>query len=156
MDNINYDQTDFLQAPHHIVLCCPANLETNSAALRFIFREHNVDAMFSLRPEAGNVLTLPATEINGISQTIHLLITRSTPRCPMTVDILLSILDYSKITLVKQDASEVHFSIIDPERPLQNLYDFYTCLMDFFCRYCAFRRASRSYVRFNRECYERS
>ena len=59
VDFITYDQTDCFQAPHHIVLCCHANLETNSAALRYIFRKNNVDAIFSLRPEVGNVLTLP-------------------------------------------------------------------------------------------------
>ena len=63
VDYITYDQTDILQAPHHIVLCCPANLETNSAAFRFIFCEYDVDAIFQIRPEVGNVLTLPVVEI---------------------------------------------------------------------------------------------
>ena len=102
-DYIRYDQTDFLQAPHHIVLCCPANLKTNSAALRYIFRENDIDFIFSLRPEVGNILTLPATEINRKHQTIHLLITRSTPRCPMTADILLSCLGYLKTALIKYE-----------------------------------------------------
>ena len=50
----------------------------------------------------------------------------------MTADILFSCLEHLKITVLEHDASEVHFSIIDPERPLRNLHDFYTCLMDLF------------------------
>ena len=38
VDYIQYASTDFLQASHHVVLCCPANLETNSAALRYVMR----------------------------------------------------------------------------------------------------------------------
>ena len=75
-DYISYDQTDFLRAPHHIVLCCPANLEKTSAALRYIFRESDIDTKFLLRPEVGNVLTLPQSQINGTPPTHHFLITR--------------------------------------------------------------------------------
>ena len=46
VDYVQYANTDFLQTPHHIVLCCPANLETNSAALRYVIREHGADAIF--------------------------------------------------------------------------------------------------------------
>ena len=35
VDYINYDRTDFQQAPYNTDSFCPANLETNSAALRF-------------------------------------------------------------------------------------------------------------------------
>ena len=37
-----------------------------------------------------------------------------------------------KITLLEHHASEGHFSIFNPKRPLRNLYDFYTCLMNLF------------------------
>ena len=50
----------------------------------------------------------------------------------MTADILLSCLENLQTALVEHDASEVHFSIIDPERPQRNLYDFYRCLVDLF------------------------
>ena len=78
------------------------------------------------------MLTLPTATINGKYQTIHLLMSRSTPRSPMTADIFFSCLEHLKITLLEHNASEVHFSINDPERPLRNLYDFYTCLTDLF------------------------
>ena len=37
----------------------PASLETNSAALRYIFRERGTDTIFRLQPDLGEVLTLP-------------------------------------------------------------------------------------------------
>ena len=76
VDFVSYDQTDSLQAPHDIVVCCPANLKTNSAVLRYIFREHGSDVIFNLRPMVGNILTLPIATVNGKRHTIHLLITR--------------------------------------------------------------------------------
>ena len=132
VDYVQYANTDFLQTPHHIVLCCPANLETSSAALRYVIREHGADAIFQLRPEVGNIVTLPTSLIDGHPQTIHLLITRATPRCPMLADILFGCLDHLKTLLERLEAIEVHFAIIDPERPIRNLFDFYTCLMDVF------------------------
>ena len=132
VDYVQYANTDFLQTPHHIVLCCPANLETSSAALRYVIREHGADAIFQLRPEVGNIVTLPMSLIDGHPQTIHLLITRATPRCPMLADILFGCLDHLKTLLERLEAIEVHFAIVDPERPIRNLFDFYACLMDVF------------------------
>ena len=74
-------------------------------------------------------MTLPTSLIDGHPQTIHLLIT---PRCPMLADILFGCLDHLKTLLERLEAIEVHFAIIDPERPIRNLFDFYTCLMDVF------------------------
>ena len=39
MSYIIYDHSDFLQAPQNIVLCCPASLESNSAARRYGFAQ---------------------------------------------------------------------------------------------------------------------
>ena len=64
VDYIQYATTDFLQTPHHIVFCCPANLDTNSAALRYVIRKQGADAIFQLRPEIGNILTLPASSVS--------------------------------------------------------------------------------------------
>ena len=88
VDYVHYANTDFLQAPNHIVLCCPANLETNSAALRYIIREHGADSFYQHRPEVGNILPFPTSLTDGQPQTIHLLVTRATPRCPMLADTL--------------------------------------------------------------------
>ena len=132
VDYVQYANTDFLQAPHHVVLCCPANLETNSAALRYIIREHGAGTIFQLRPEIGNILTIPTSLIDGQPQTIGLLITRATPRCPMLADTLFACLEHLKTLLERLEATEVHFAIIDTERPIRNLFDFNACLMDTF------------------------
>ena len=46
VDYISYDVTDFLQAEGDIVLACPADLETNSAALRYTLRECGKERIF--------------------------------------------------------------------------------------------------------------
>ena len=117
VEYVQYANTDFLQAPHHIVLCCPAKLDTNSAAFRYIIREHGADAIVLLRPEVSSILTLPASLVDGQLQTIHLLITRATPRCSMLADVLLGFLDHLKLRFELLNAVEVHFAIIAPERP---------------------------------------
>ena len=76
---ITYDQSVFLQAPQNIVLCCPASLESNSETLRYVSREVGTDNIFRLLRELGAVISLPLFIVNGYSQTIHLLITRSIP-----------------------------------------------------------------------------
>ena len=51
VDYIVYGQTDFLQVQGHVAICCPADLDTNSAALRYILRECGTDNIFQLRPK---------------------------------------------------------------------------------------------------------
>ena len=58
-DHILNDITDFLQAEGDIVLACPADLNTNSAALRYVLRECGKESVFSLRPKVGEILTIP-------------------------------------------------------------------------------------------------
>ena len=77
-------------------------------------------------------MTLPATLVVGQLQTIHLLITRATHRCPMLADVLLGCLEDLKLGLELPNAVEIHFAIVDPERPIRYLFDFYACLMDTF------------------------
>ena len=106
--------------------------ETNSAALRYVIHEHGADTMFQLRPEVGNILMFPTSSLDGQPQTIHLLVTRATPRCPILADTPFACLEHLKSLLERLEAMEVHFAIIDPERPIRNLFDLYACLMDTF------------------------
>ena len=76
------------------------------------------------------MLTLPRSEINGFSQLIHLLKTRSTPRSPMTADILFSCLERFKTILTEHDAFEVQFFYYRPQTPCMLSLGFYSCLMD--------------------------
>ena len=86
VEYISYDATDFLQAEGHIALTCPADLETISAALRYILRECGKEQVISLRPQVGEILTLTPTITNKLTQTIHLLITRANQRAPLIAD----------------------------------------------------------------------
>ena len=52
-EHLSYDVTDFLQVEGDMVLACPADLETNSAALRYVLRECGKENVFSLRPKVG-------------------------------------------------------------------------------------------------------
>ena len=58
---IYYSHTDLLQAPGAIVICCPADLVTNSATTRYILREYGTDEIFAKRPSMGSVLHLDRT-----------------------------------------------------------------------------------------------
>ena len=93
VEYISYDTTDFLQAEGHIALACPVDLETSSAALRYVLRECGREQAFSLRPRNGEILTLTLTITNKPAQTIHLLITRASQRAPLIADDLPAMLE---------------------------------------------------------------
>ena len=127
VDYINYDQTYFLRAPHLITKCFSANPQMVSA----LFREHGRNTIFRLQPELGIVLTLSECIVNGFTQVINLLITRSTPHCSMTAE-LFSSFENLKVTLDEKNGFEIQFPKLDPERPLRNSFEFLTFLMDVF------------------------
>ena len=86
VEYISYDTTDFLQVEGHIALACPADLETSSAALRYVLRECGKEQVFSLRPRVGEIVPLTPAITNKPAQTIHLLITRANQRAPLMAD----------------------------------------------------------------------
>ena len=54
-EHLSYDVTDFLQVEGDMVLACPADLETNSAALRYVLREcgkENVLYVYQPKPQS--------------------------------------------------------------------------------------------------------
>ena len=65
-EHVSYDETDFLQVEGDIVLACPADLKTNSAALRYVLREWGIESVFSLRPKVGEMLTIPPDFFGGL------------------------------------------------------------------------------------------
>ena len=127
-----YDTTDFLQAEGHITLTCPADLETSSAALRYVLRECDREQVFSLRPRVGVNLTLTPTITNKPTQTIHLLITRANQRAPLIADDFLLCMRKFAAWLEDKGVSRVHFSILDPKRPVYSLANLYRVMMDLF------------------------
>ena len=129
---ISYDTTDFLQAEGHIALTCPADLETSSAALRYILRECGKEQVFSSRPQVGEILTLTPTITNKPTQTIHLLITRANQRAPLIADDFLLCLRKLVAWLEDRGISQIHFPILDPERPVYSLTNLFRVMMDLF------------------------
>ena len=125
VEYISYDTTDFLQAEGHIALTCPADLETSSAALRYVLRECGKEQVFSLRPQVGEILTLTPTITNKSAQTIHLLITRANQRAPLIDDDFLLCLRTLVAWLEDRGVSQVHFPSLDPERPVYSLANLY-------------------------------
>ena len=132
VDYIVYDETDFLQVQGHIAICCPADLTTNSAALRYILREFGSDNIFQLRPRVGEVLTIPAQSSFIDDQIVHLLITRLSQRAPQITDDFFLCLELSKASLLSNKTPIIHFPIMDPERPIHSLDNFYHGVMDVF------------------------
>ena len=132
VEYISYDTTDFLQAEGHIALTCPADLEISSAGLRYILRECGQEQFFSLRPQVGGILTLIPTITNKPTQTIHLLITRANQRAPLIADDFLLYLRKLVAWLEDRGIPQIHFPILDPERPVYSLTNFYRVMMVLF------------------------
>ena len=132
VEYVSYDTTDFLQAEGHIALTCPADLETSSAALRYVLRECGREQVFSLHPRIGEILTLTPTITNKPAQKIHLLITRANQRAPLIADDFLLCLRKLVAWLEDRGVSQVHFPILDPERPVYSLANLYRVTMDLF------------------------
>ena len=120
VDYIVYDQTDFLQEQGHVAMCCPADLNTDSAALRYILRERGIENKFQLRPKIGEVLTFPASSFLD-NQIVHLLITRPSQRAPQITDDFFLCLEHLKALLLSNETPDFHFPIVDPSLQLGEL-----------------------------------
>ena len=121
VDYIVYDQTDFLQVQGHVAICCPADLNTNSAALRYILRECGSDKMFQLRPTVGEVLTIPFSLSFMDNQVFHLMITRRSQRSPQITDDFFLCLEHLKASLLSNETPDI-----------RSLDNFYHSVMDVF------------------------
>ena len=114
-------------------LACPADLETNSAALQYSLREYGKECVFSLRPRVGEVLTIPNEIAGNTTQSIHLLIVRANQRAPLLTD------DYLRCCLARliqclmdKGSTVIHFPILDPERPAFSLVNLYYTMINLF------------------------
>ena len=126
--NISYDETDFLQVEGDIVLACPADLKTNSAALRYVLRECGKESVFSLRPRVGEILTIPPDISPSPNQSIRLLIVRASQRAPLLTDDYLRCMTHLIQCLTDKGSARVHLPILDPERPSFSLVNLYHTL----------------------------
>ena len=118
--------------PGAIVICCPADLITYSATTRYILREYGADTIFEKRPIEGSIVHLDPTVTKQPNHHVFLMITRSTNRDPLFNETLHVCLGNLIELLLENTIHEIHFPIIDPERPNNNLYTWYYCLMDYF------------------------
>ena len=128
-EHISYDITDFLQAEGDIVLACPADLNTNSAALRYVLRECGKESGFSLRP---TILTIQPDINPNPSQSIHLLIIRANQRAPLLTDDYLRCMTHLIQRLTDKRSARVRLPILDPERPAFSLVNLYHTLTNMF------------------------
>ena len=131
-EHISYDITDFLQAEGDIVLACPADLNTNSAALRYVLRECGKESVFSLRFKVGEILTIPPDINLNPNQSIHLLIIRANQRAPLLTDDYLRCMTHLIQRLTDKGSAKVHLPILDPERPAFSLVNLYHTLTNMF------------------------
>ena len=126
--HVSYDETDFLQAEGDIVLACPADLKTNSAALRYVLRECGIEKVFSLRPKVGEMLTIPPDVNANPNQSVNLLIVRANQRAPLLTDNYLRCMTHLVQRLMDKGSARVHVPILDPERPTFSLVNLYHAL----------------------------
>ena len=131
-EHISYDVTNFLQVEGDIVLACPADLKTNSAALRYVLRECGKESVFSLRPKVGEILTIPPDINPNPNQSIHLLIVRASQRVPLLTDDYLRFMTHLIQRLTDKGSVRVHLPILDPERPAFSLVNLYHTLKNIF------------------------
>ena len=131
-EHVSYDETDFLQVEGDIVLACPADLKTNSAALRYVLRECGIEKVFSLRPKLGEMLTIPPDVNPNPNQSVHLLIVRANQRAPLLTDDYLRCMTHLVQRLMDKGSARVHLPILDPERPTFSLVNLYHALANMF------------------------
>ena len=129
-EHVSYDETDFLQAEGDIVLACPADLKTN--ALRYVLRECGMESVFALRPEVGEILTIPPDINPNPSQNVHLLIIRANQRVPLLTDDYLRCMAHLLQRLMDKGSARVHLPILDLERPTFSLVNLYHALANLF------------------------
>ena len=114
------------------MLACPADLNTNSAALRYVLRECGKESVFSLRPKVGEILTIPLDINPSPNQSIHLLIVRASQRAPLLTDDYLRCMTHLIQCLTDKGSTRVHLPILDPERPAFSLVNLYHTLTNMF------------------------
>ena len=130
-EHISYDITDFLQAEGDIVLAYPADLNTNSAALRYVLRECGKECVFSLRRNPP-ILTIPPDINLNPNQSIPLLIIRANQRALLLTDDYLRCMTHLIQRLTDKGTAKVHLPILDPERPAFSLVNLYHTLTNMF------------------------
>ena len=106
----------FYKPPAHLVLCCPADLQSQSATIRYIVREYGQEAIFHLKPSVGTAICLKHSHTAPWNNQIFLLCTRASNKHPLLHETLHTCLTHLQHQLHQYEISQIHIPIYDPER----------------------------------------
>ena len=129
---ITYSDTDILQASGTLVLCCPADLQSQSATIRYIIREYGQETIFRLKPSVGTATCLQYSHTAPWYNQIFLLYTRASTKYPLLHETLHACLNHLRHQLHQHQISQIHIPIYDPERSINLLPTWYATLRDHF------------------------
>ena len=129
---ITYSDTDILQASGTLVLCCPADQQSQSATIRYIVREYGQEAIFRLKSSVGTAICLKHSHTAPWNNQIFLLCTRASNKHPLLHETLHTCLAHLQHQLQQYEISKIHIPIYDPERSINILPIWYTTLRDHF------------------------
>ena len=129
---ISYDNTDILQAPGTVILCCPADLLSYSATIRYVIREYGQENIFRLRPSVGTAIRLTRSPTAPWNNEIFLLCTRASTKHPLLHEVLHACLTNLITQLHRNHITRIHLPIYDPERSMNLLPAWYATLRDHF------------------------
>ena len=119
---ITFDNTDILQAPGAVVLCCSADLVSYSATTRYVIREYGQENIFPL-------VRSPSAPWNN---EIFLLCTRASNKHPLLHEVLHACLTNLIHQLHQNRITKFHSPMYDPERSNNLLPAWYATLRDHF------------------------
>ena len=115
-----------------LVLCCPADLQSQSATIRYIIREYGQETIFRLKPSVGTATCLQYSHTAPWYNQIFLLYTRASTKYPLLHETLHACLNHLRHQLHQHQISRVHIPIYDPERSINLLPTWYATLRDHF------------------------
>ena len=129
---ITYANTDILQAPGTVILCCPADLLSYSATTRYVIREYGQENILRLRPAVGTAIRLVRSPTAPWNNEIFLLCTRASNKHPLLHEILHACLTNLILQLQRNRITRIHLPMYDPERSMNLLPAWYATLRDHF------------------------
>ena len=88
LPGITYDETDTLQAPGTVVICCPADFLSYSAMVRYVIRDYGQEETFRLRPAVGKTIHLDKSPDAPWNNDMFLLFTRASNKHSILHDVL--------------------------------------------------------------------
>ena len=129
---ITYANTDILQAPGTVILCCPADLLSYSATTRYVIREYGQENIFRLRPAVGTAIRLVRSPTAPWNNEIFLLCTRASNKHPLLHEVLHACLTNLILQLHRNRITRIHLPMYDPERSMNLLPAWNATLRDHF------------------------